>query len=89
MSVPSPGHCGFPSLPVVDWLCLFFDLLVLPFPLEDCSVFCNFVITLNDLTDSEYINNFTTNETEYLYISDNSLRLFSNINKIVILFHFN
>ena len=43
----------------------------------------------NDLTDSEYINNFTTNETEYLYISDNSWRLFSNINKIVIRFHFN
>ena len=25
--------------------CLFVDLLVLPFPLEDCSVFDNFVIT--------------------------------------------
>ena len=40
------GHCGFPSFPVVDWFCLFVDLWVLPFCLEDCSVFGNFVITL-------------------------------------------
>ena len=46
MPVPSQGHCGFPSFPVVDWFCLFVDLWVLPFPLEDCSVFGNFVITL-------------------------------------------
>ena len=45
--VPSQGHTGFPSFPVVDWFCLFVDLWVLPFPLEDCSVFGNFVITLN------------------------------------------
>ena len=44
--VPSQGHCGFPSFPVVDWFCLFVDLWVLPFPLEDCSMFGNFVITL-------------------------------------------
>ena len=46
MPVPSQGHCGFPSFPVVDWFCLLVDLWVLPFPLEDCSVFGNFVITL-------------------------------------------
>jgi len=46
MPVPSQGHCGFPSSSVVDWFCLFFDLWVLPFSLEDCSVFGNFVITL-------------------------------------------
>ena len=46
MPVPSQGHCGFPSFPVVDWFFLFVDLWVLPFPLEDCSVFGNFVITL-------------------------------------------
>ena len=40
------GHCSFPSFPVVDWFCLFVDLWVLPFPLEDCSVFGNFVIAL-------------------------------------------
>jgi hypothetical protein len=45
MPVPSQVHCGFPSFPVVDWFCLFVDLWVLPFPLEDCSVFGNFVIT--------------------------------------------
>ena len=36
---------GFHSFPVVDWFCLFVDLWVLPFPLEDCSVFGNFGIT--------------------------------------------
>jgi hypothetical protein len=46
MPVPSQGHWGFPSFLVVDWFCLFVDLWVLPFPLEDCSVFDNFVITL-------------------------------------------
>ena len=46
MPVPSQGHCGFPSFPVVNWSCLFVDICVLPFPLEDCSVFGNFVITL-------------------------------------------
>ena len=34
------------SFPVVDWFCPFVNLWVLPFPLEDCSVFGNFVITL-------------------------------------------
>ena len=46
MPVPSQGHCGFSSFPVVDWFCLFVDFWVLPFPLEDCSVFDNFVVTL-------------------------------------------
>ena len=38
MTLPSQGHCGFPSFPVIDWFCLFVDLWVLPFPLEDCSI---------------------------------------------------
>ena len=46
MSVPSQGHYGFHSFPVVDWFCLFIYLWVLTFPLEDCSEFGNFVITL-------------------------------------------
>ena len=46
MHVPSQGHCGFPSFPVVNWFCLFVDLWVMPFHLEDCSVFGNLVITL-------------------------------------------
>ena len=50
MPIPSQDHCGFPSFPVVDWFCLFVDLWVLPFPLEDCSVFGNFVITLMPTT---------------------------------------
>jgi hypothetical protein len=36
--------CGFPSFPVVDWFCLFVDVWILSFPLEDCSVFGNFVM---------------------------------------------
>jgi hypothetical protein len=46
MPVPSQGHYGFHSIPVVDWFCLFIYLWVLTFPLEDCSEFGNFVITL-------------------------------------------
>ena len=46
MLVPNQGHCGFPSFPVVDWFFLFVDLWVFTFPLEDCSVFGNFAITL-------------------------------------------
>ena len=46
MPVPSQGHCIFSSFLVVDWFCLFVELWVLPFPLEDYSVFGNFVITL-------------------------------------------
>jgi fumarate reductase subunit D len=46
MPVPSQGHCGFHSFPVVDWFCLFIYLWVLTFPLLDCSEFGNFVITL-------------------------------------------
>ena len=45
-TVPSQGHYGFHSFPVVDWFCLFIYLWVLTFPLEDCSEFGNFVITL-------------------------------------------
>jgi hypothetical protein len=46
MPVPSQGHYGFHSFPVVDWFCLFIHLWVLTFPLLDCSEFGNFVITL-------------------------------------------
>ena len=46
MPVPSQGHYGCQSFPVVDWFCLFIYLWVLTFPLEDCSEFGNFVITL-------------------------------------------
>ena len=46
MPVPSQDYSGFPSFPVVNWFCLFVDLWVMPFHLEDCSVFSNFVITL-------------------------------------------
>ena len=48
MPVPSQGHYGFHSFPVVDWFCLFIYLWVLTFPLLDCSEFGNFVITLID-----------------------------------------
>ena len=40
------SHYGFHSFPVVDWFCLFIYLWVLTFPLQDCSEFGNFVITL-------------------------------------------
>jgi hypothetical protein len=39
MPVPSQGHYGFHSFPIVDWFCLFIYLWVLPFPLLDCSEF--------------------------------------------------
>jgi hypothetical protein len=51
MPVPSQGHYGFPSFPVVDWFCLFIYWWVLIFPLEDCSEFGNFVITLISSTN--------------------------------------
>jgi hypothetical protein len=51
MPVPSQGHYGFHSFPVVDWFCLFIYLWVLIFPLEDCSEFGNFVITLIVISD--------------------------------------
>ena len=44
MPVPSLGHYGFPSFPVVDWFCLF-DLWVLPFPLSCPFSFDHFVIS--------------------------------------------
>jgi hypothetical protein len=37
---------GFHSFPFVDWFCLFIYLWVLTFPLQDCSEFGTFVITL-------------------------------------------
>ena len=46
MPIPSQGHYDFHSFPVVDWFCLYINLWVLTFSLEDCSEFGNFVITL-------------------------------------------
>ena len=46
MPVPSQGHYGFHSFPVVDRFCLLIYLWVLTFPLYDGSEFGNFVITL-------------------------------------------
>jgi hypothetical protein len=46
MPVPSQGHYGIHSFPVVDWFCMLIYLWVLTFPLEDCSEFGNVVITL-------------------------------------------
>jgi hypothetical protein len=40
------GSLRFPSFPVVNWFCLFMYVWVLTFPLEDCTEFGNFVITL-------------------------------------------
>ena len=54
MPVPSQGHYGFHSFPVVDWFCLFIYLWVLTLPLEDCSEFGNFVITLIYLLSKIY-----------------------------------
>jgi hypothetical protein len=54
MPVPSQGHCGFPSFPVVDWFCLFVDLWVLPLPLEDCSVFGILLLPLYSIKNSIY-----------------------------------
>jgi hypothetical protein len=55
MPVPSQGHYGFHSSSVVDWFCLFIYLWVLAFPLEDCSEFGNFVITLiHNTNDYEF-----------------------------------
>jgi hypothetical protein len=48
MPVSSQGHYGFHNFPVVDWFCLFIHLWVLTLPLEDCSEFDNFVITLTE-----------------------------------------
>ena len=46
MPVPSQGHYGFHSFPVVDWFCLFIYIWVLTFPLLDYSEFGNLVISL-------------------------------------------
>ena len=46
MPEPSQGHYGLQSFPVVAWFCLFIYLWVLTFPLEDCSKFGYFIITI-------------------------------------------
>ena len=43
MPVPSQGHYGFHSFPVVDWFCLFIYLWVLTFP---CTIVRSSVILL-------------------------------------------
>ena len=40
------GSLRFSQFSVVDWFCLFIYIWVLTFPLEDCSEFGNFFITL-------------------------------------------
>jgi hypothetical protein len=50
------SHTETFSFEVVGWFCLFVDLWVLPFPLEDCSVFGNFVITLIWYSKSILVN---------------------------------
>jgi hypothetical protein len=42
------GSLRFHSFPVVDWFCLFIHLWVLTLPLEICSEFDNFGITLTE-----------------------------------------
>jgi hypothetical protein len=59
MPVPSQGQYGFYSFPVVDWFCLFIFVWVLTFPLDDCSEFDNFVITL--------INSFLCHSSAFSY----------------------
>jgi hypothetical protein len=54
-SVPSQGHYGFPSFPIVDWFCLFIYSWVLTFPLEDYLEFSNFVITLMHYFDYYFV----------------------------------
>ena len=56
----------FPSFPVVDWFCLFIDLLLLPFPLEDCSVFGNFVFTLISYTSYEWVSDCCLTSGEHI-----------------------
>jgi hypothetical protein len=65
MPVPSQGHYGFHSFPVVDRFCLFIYLWVLTFPLLDCSEFGNFVITLIYYT-SQHLHH--VHFVEYIYI---------------------
>ena len=58
MNVPSQGHYGFHSFPVVDWFCLFIYLWVLTFPLLDCSEFGSLVITLIRYTTKAFVIKF-------------------------------
>ena len=68
MPVPSQGHCGFHSFPVVDWFCLFIYLWDLTFPLEDCSEFGNFVITLIDNETTKIAESFLTGDPPIVII---------------------
>ena len=63
MPVPSQGHYGFHSFPVVVWFFLFIYLWVLTFPLLDCSEFGNFVITLISLSPIYFIENHVFTKT--------------------------
>jgi hypothetical protein len=70
MPVPSQGHYGFHSFPVVDWFCLFKYLWGLTFPLEDCSEFGNFVITLiSEVCDLGHVGHVTYSFINMLFIS--------------------
>ena len=69
MPVPSQGHYGFHSFPVVDWFFLFIYVWVLTFPLLDCSEFCNFFITLISITYNFVLSGFYTFCIQLCYIS--------------------
>jgi hypothetical protein len=76
MPVPSQGHCGFHSFSVVDWFCLFINLWVLTFSLQDCSEFCNFVITLIDVCWHRYrLRTYISWTAYYNKLSMSKLRL--------------
>jgi hypothetical protein len=66
--VPSQGHCGFPSFPVVDWFCLFVDLWVLSlWKIARCSFILYF-----DLTTIWHIQS-SLSCVEYVYLFTKSL----------------
>jgi hypothetical protein len=62
---------------VVDWFCLFVHLWVLPFPLEDCSVFGNFVITLMYLCHNgrkfSLESPISLHQSNWLMVADNCI----------------
>jgi hypothetical protein len=70
MPVPSQGHYGFTVFRLLTDFFLFIYLWVLTFPLEDCSKFSNFVITLFLICCKFCIIQVTL---DWFYISYNAL----------------
>jgi hypothetical protein len=58
LNISSQGHYGFHSFLVVNRFCLFIYLWVLTFPLEDCSEFGNFVLTLIRKQPKKWLCNY-------------------------------